>query len=268
MTHSDQTCSSQETDHNYRNDTTVVLDEGTYLHSTKIWLLGSILCFAVDQVVSDHQLQLLSVEIASMWRNVARCLKPEPMHGQILDDIAIQYSHSLQEQTIVMLDMWRDKYGSIASIKTLCEVLINADKRIAAEKVFGGKAVQQVYLQMKETDSEGACDTLMVMLDIFYHVFLEPALLYHLAEEVGSDWKAVAVGMGLKLQQIKIIELEAHIPREQAWTMLCLLHSKMGSDFSINEVHRHLQQIRNKRQADDSKSKWQFHHLLLLMFIV
>ncbi|XP_062504700.1 uncharacterized protein LOC134181438 isoform X2 [Corticium candelabrum] len=218
VTHSDQTCSSQETDHNYRNDTTVVLDE-------------------VDQVVSDHQLQLLSVEIASMWRNVARCLKPEPMHGQILDDIAIQYSHSLQEQTIVMLDMWRDKYGSIASIKTLCEVLINADKRIAAEKVFGGKAVQQVYLQMKETDSE------------------EPALLYHLAEEVGSDWKAVAVGMGLKLQQIKIIELEAHIPREQAWTMLCLLHSKMGSDFSINEVHRHLQQIRNKRQADDSKNQ-------------
>ena len=79
--------------------------------------------------------------------------------------------------------------------------------------------------------------------------------MYELAEEVRNDWKAVAGHMGLTFQQTEIIKIEAHIPREQAWKMLSLLHSKMGSDFKVDELHGHLQQLRKDRHTEELKSK-------------
>ena len=230
---------------------------------------GSILCLAGNQVVSDHQFQLLSVEIAPKWRNVAHCLKPEPMHGQKLDDIAIQHPDNLQEQAICMLEAWRDKYGHTASIKTLCEVLINADYRATAEKVFGRTIVEQVYSQMRGTDTQGLTVWECCLTCFQRFVLAEPtAALYTLAEEVGTDWKPVAVYMRLSSRQIKLIELEAQIPRQQAFNMLCHLHSKMGSCFNIDEVQRQLQQIRNKKQEVELKSKLQSSYLTVLIIFI
>ena len=154
--HTHSTSSSQDTECGYRNNTRTVLDKRKCLHLTKsVYVYKSLLCLLVDQVVSDDRFQLLSVEIASKWRNVAHCLKPEPMHGRILEDIAIQHQGNLQEQALHMLEMWKEKHGRKACIKTLCEVLINADHRSSAEKVFGREAVQQILSHMKETNSEG-----------------------------------------------------------------------------------------------------------------
>ena len=80
-------------------------------------------------------------------------------------------------------------------------------------------------------------------------------VLYELAEEIGDDWKELAVQFGMKLREIKIIELETQTPKQQACEMLCQFRSKKGNDLNIRRVKKELQRIRKKKQTKQSRSQ-------------
>ena len=81
-------------------------------------------------------------------------------------------------------------------------------------------------------------------------------LLFEMGNEVASDWKELALGLSMSFQDLDKIEMEAHTPREQAWKMLRLWHSKKRKDFSVDGIHKHLLQIREQQQAKEQQSKW------------
>ena len=78
-------------------------------------------------------------------------------------------------------------------------------------------------------------------------------LLYELGNEVGGDWKDLAMCLGLTFCDMDNIETEAHSSREQAWKMLQLWRSKMRKDFSVHEIQKTLNQIRKAKQTKQQK---------------
>ena len=81
-------------------------------------------------------------------------------------------------------------------------------------------------------------------------------LLFELGNEVGSDWKELAQGLGMAVKDMDNIEMEARTRKDQAWKMLQLWHSIKGRDFNVDEIFQKLQQIRKKQQTKQQRSKW------------
>ena len=81
-------------------------------------------------------------------------------------------------------------------------------------------------------------------------------LLFELGNEIGGDWKELALGLGMTVQDLDNIEMEARTHKDQAWKMLQLWHSKKGRQFSVDEIYNILQQIRKQQQTKQQRSKW------------
>ena len=81
-------------------------------------------------------------------------------------------------------------------------------------------------------------------------------LLFELGNEIGGDWKELALGLGMTSQDLDNIEMEARTHKDQTWTMLQLCHSKKGRPFSVDEIYKILQQIRKQQQTKQQRSKW------------
>ena len=105
-------------------------------------------------VISVRQIHGLSSLIASKWRQVAFCLKLQPMERCEVDEITTQHPGNLQEQAMEMLQRWKDRDGRTVTVDVTCEVLITASCKAEAEEVFGVNAVQKVHSQMTDSDSE------------------------------------------------------------------------------------------------------------------
>ena len=105
-------------------------------------------------VISLQQIHGLSFLIASKWRQVAFCLKPQPMERCEVEEIATQYPGNLQEQAMEMLQQWKDRDWSTVTVDVTCEVLITASCKAEAEEIFGCSAVQKVHSQMTDSDSQ------------------------------------------------------------------------------------------------------------------
>ena len=82
--------------------------------------------------------------------------------------------------------------------------------------------------------------------------------LFKLGNEVGSDWKELAIGLGMTSRDVDNIEMEAHTPRDQAWKMLRVWHAKKRRDFSVDRIRENLQEIRKKEQTKQQQSKCLF----------
>ena len=80
-------------------------------------------------------------------------------------------------------------------------------------------------------------------------------LLFELGNEVGGDWKELAIGLGITVEDMDNIEMEARTPKQQAWKMLRLWHSKKGRDFSVDGIREKLQQIRMNQETKQKQSK-------------
>ena len=97
-----------------------------------------------DRCPSNAQLRHLSRRIEPQWRDVARCLRPPSFQSNDIACIVHDYSHSLTDQSAVMLERWRKEHGKRATIRLLCESLLDAKCRLHAEEVFGEEVVERV----------------------------------------------------------------------------------------------------------------------------
>ena len=113
-----------------------------------------IIIIVQSPVISLRQIHGLSSQIASKWRQVTFCLKPQPMERRLVEDIANQYPGNLQEQAMEMLQRWKDRDGRTVTVDVTCEVLITASCKEEAEEVFGVNAVQKVHSQMTDSESQ------------------------------------------------------------------------------------------------------------------
>ena len=98
----------------------------------------------IEECLNNTQLQCLSEKIKSKWKDVARCLRPCPFQYYDIDGIEYGYERSLSDQSAVMLERWRKKHGKKATIRLLCETLLDAECRLHAEEVFGEEMVERV----------------------------------------------------------------------------------------------------------------------------
>ena len=98
----------------------------------------------IEECPNNTQLRCLSEQIKPKWKDVARCLRPHPFQYYDIDDIEYEYKLSLSDQSAVMLERWRKKHGNRATIRLLCETLLDAECRLHAEEVFGEGMVERV----------------------------------------------------------------------------------------------------------------------------
>ena len=99
---------------------------------------------AIEECPNNTQIRCLSEQIKSKWKDVARCLRPYPFQYYDIDGIEYEYDRSLCDQSAVMLERWRKNHGRKATIRLLCETLLDAECRLHAEEVFGEEMVERV----------------------------------------------------------------------------------------------------------------------------
>ena len=98
---------------------------------------------AVDREVTDIELNELASFFSGEWRPLARELL-----GDTKSIEAFERTHLNNPGEIVhiVLNKWHNQNASDATVKRICAVLLRPPvrHRMAAEKVFGVKAVEQV----------------------------------------------------------------------------------------------------------------------------
>lgn len=103
---------------------------------------------------TDGELRQLSGLIESHWKDVARCLRPHPFETRRIATIECESPGRLMDQSATMLEQWRNTHGEEATVRLLCQSLLDADCRMPLEKVFGEKLVDRVVLDMNEVLSD------------------------------------------------------------------------------------------------------------------
>ena len=99
----------------------------------------------IEECPNNTQLRCLSEQIKPKWKDVARCLRPHSFQCYDIDGIEYEYERSLSDQSAVMLERWKKKHGRKATIRLLCETLLDAECRRHAEEVFGEEMVERVF---------------------------------------------------------------------------------------------------------------------------
>ena len=115
-------------------------------------LMTFVIAADIDECPSNDQLRHLSRRIKPKWKDVARCLRPPSFQSYDIDDIEYEYRHSLSDQSAVMLERWRKEHGRQASIRLLCETLLNAECRLHAEEIFGEEVVERVGREYRSNE--------------------------------------------------------------------------------------------------------------------
>ena len=95
----------------------------------------------------------MSERIVQKWKIVARYLRPHSLQSCDIARIEHTYSHNLTDQSAVLLESWRKTHGKLATIRLLCESLLDAGCRLHAEDVFGEDLVERVALELKPSEN-------------------------------------------------------------------------------------------------------------------
>ena len=138
------------------NEEIVVVQSSTGLSLFTAFVLLFLMTFVVaadiDKCPNNVQLIHLSRRIKAKWKDVARCLRPPSFQCCDIDDIEHEYLRSLPDQSAVMLERWRKEHGRQATIRMLCETLLDTECRLHAEEVFGEKVVDRVAREYKPNE--------------------------------------------------------------------------------------------------------------------
>ena len=79
--------------------------------------------------------------IAGDWRRIAYFLGPQPLAHYEIANIE-KRERNPEEQAVQMLVNWRNKHSTKATVKRLCQALINAGLKEVATHTFGHLMVQ------------------------------------------------------------------------------------------------------------------------------
>ena len=138
------------------NEEIVLVRSSTGLSLFTTFVLLILMTFVVaadiEECPSNVQLRHLSRRIKAKWKDVARCLRPPSFQSYDIDDIEYEYLRSLSDQSAVMLERWCKEHGRQATIRHLCETLLDAECRLHAEEVFGEKVVERVAREYRPNE--------------------------------------------------------------------------------------------------------------------
>ena len=109
-----------------------------------------------DKCPSIAQLRHLSRRIEPQWKDVARCLRPTSFQSNDIACIVHDYAHRLTDQSGIMLERWLKEHGKRATIRLLCESLLDAKCRLHGEEVFGEEVVERVAREYSPNEN-GNC---------------------------------------------------------------------------------------------------------------
>jgi hypothetical protein len=215
------------------------------------------LCSSVQETSIDHDEKSNGhVQVNTQTENGWQCVYDEVMslpHQRVIRSVVEQCRSEWYRLGIEL----GYEHGQIQDMT--CDIPTSKGKlqAIIEEKSrnYGKKKTTQALLD--------ACDQIMPLAVVAVMKDLEiqcndyavsDHLLFELGNEVGNDWKELAIGLGMTSQEVDNIEMEACTPRDQAWMMLRAWHAKQRRAFSVDVVRNNLQEIRKKQETKQQQS--------------